>query len=323
MNGKSNDFLAMRGRLMRMATRKNSPGAAPGFAGLMGGDVRLEEALAKLHDKPSKNPARNEEPSDPVNEATAVAEAQEPAHRAEFPGPVTKKPNGVNGSVATTVAPIEPSANQRQQNDFSASQMKVEMPSNHLNGLSELNNAYQQEADEINVESLERSVFVNEAPTQVHAEPQYEGNENPTYLRRSSVPEAFEDESDEFEHDDHYHAEPHVPEQSQHHSAYREEASAFQRPPEHVPPRGPKPNLESDAGTGLVSARSAEATMDAFNKLTDQLMEKVGAPNQNVELTTRELLKPMLQNWLDQNLPTVVENLVREEIERVVRRGGR
>ena len=31
----------------------------------------------------------------------------------------------------------------------------------------------------------------------------------------------------------------------------------------------------------------------------------------------------MLKQWLDQNLPRLVEAMVREEIERVARRGGR
>ena len=34
-----------------------------------------------------------------------------------------------------------------------------------------------------------------------------------------------------------------------------------------------------------------------------------------------EMLRPMLQDWLDNNLPTLVEKLVREEIERVARGG--
>ena len=32
-----------------------------------------------------------------------------------------------------------------------------------------------------------------------------------------------------------------------------------------------------------------------------------------------EMIRPMLQDWLDNNLPTLVERLVREEIERVAR----
>jgi hypothetical protein len=38
-----------------------------------------------------------------------------------------------------------------------------------------------------------------------------------------------------------------------------------------------------------------------------------------VERMTREMLRPMLKVWLDDNLPTVVERLVRAEIERVAR----
>jgi cell pole-organizing protein PopZ len=38
--------------------------------------------------------------------------------------------------------------------------------------------------------------------------------------------------------------------------------------------------------------------------------------------TAREMLRPMLKQWLDDNLPVMVERLVRAEIERVAR-GGR
>ena len=36
----------------------------------------------------------------------------------------------------------------------------------------------------------------------------------------------------------------------------------------------------------------------------------------------RETLRPMLKQWLDENLPAIVERLVRAEIQRVAR-GGR
>ncbi len=41
-----------------------------------------------------------------------------------------------------------------------------------------------------------------------------------------------------------------------------------------------------------------------------------------VESLTRDMLRPMLKSWLDDNLPAIVERLVRIEIERVAR-GGR
>ena len=36
----------------------------------------------------------------------------------------------------------------------------------------------------------------------------------------------------------------------------------------------------------------------------------------------REMLRPMLKTWLDDNLPAMVERLVRAEIERVSRGRG-
>ena len=37
-----------------------------------------------------------------------------------------------------------------------------------------------------------------------------------------------------------------------------------------------------------------------------------------LEAIVRELMRPMLKDWLDQHLPSMVERLVREEIERLV-----
>jgi cell pole-organizing protein PopZ len=60
-----------------------------------------------------------------------------------------------------------------------------------------------------------------------------------------------------------------------------------------------------------------------------QLMRAVaqdrGAPvyrsgGPSIEDVVREELRPMLKQWLDQNLPPMVERLVRAEIERVVGR---
>jgi cell pole-organizing protein PopZ len=38
-----------------------------------------------------------------------------------------------------------------------------------------------------------------------------------------------------------------------------------------------------------------------------------------VEDLIQDMLRPMLQTWLDDNLPALVERLVRAEIERVAR----
>jgi cell pole-organizing protein PopZ len=53
----------------------------------------------------------------------------------------------------------------------------------------------------------------------------------------------------------------------------------------------------------------------AWNTLAQSLLvENV----RTVEDLVREMLKPMLTSWLDDNLPTLVERLVLLEIERIV-----
>lgn len=51
-----------------------------------------------------------------------------------------------------------------------------------------------------------------------------------------------------------------------------------------------------------------------------ELAEALAASRQrSLEQIAEDTLRPMLQDWLDNNLPTLVEKLVREEIERVAR----
>jgi uncharacterized protein len=57
----------------------------------------------------------------------------------------------------------------------------------------------------------------------------------------------------------------------------------------------------------------------AFDRLSRSL-STTGAGS--MDDMVRDMLRPMLKQWLDDNLPTLVERLVRAEIERVAR-GGR
>ena len=73
----------------------------------------------------------------------------------------------------------------------------------------------------------------------------------------------------------------------------------------------------------LTSEESSQAVSSAFNKLADTIVGRATGGDQSIEGLTRELLRPMLKTWLDDNLPDLVEKLVREEIERVARHGGK
>jgi cell pole-organizing protein PopZ len=79
-----------------------------------------------------------------------------------------------------------------------------------------------------------------------------------------------------------------------------------------APAPSPSPSREQR----LLSPRVAEATASAFGRLSESRNLESG-----FEQMTREMLRPMLRHWLDTHLPNIVERLVREEIERVARRG--
>lgn len=75
------------------------------------------------------------------------------------------------------------------------------------------------------------------------------------------------------------------------------------------------------APTGpLMSPEAINAANSSFNQLADTLMARA-LGERSIEDMTQDLLKGMLRSWLDAHLPSLVEKLVREEIERVARRG--
>jgi len=80
---------------------------------------------------------------------------------------------------------------------------------------------------------------------------------------------------------------------------------------------------QAPASHPLTSDQSAAETSAAFNRLADTIVGNATSGERSIDGITRDLLRPMLQSWLDEHLPRVVERLVREEIERVARWGGK
>jgi hypothetical protein len=73
----------------------------------------------------------------------------------------------------------------------------------------------------------------------------------------------------------------------------------------------------------LVSETTASASVTALTELTRSILrsrELSLGGGRTLEDLVREAMVPMLKEWLDENLASVVERLVRQEIERVVRR---
>lgn len=82
------------------------------------------------------------------------------------------------------------------------------------------------------------------------------------------------------------------------------------------PPLQPAPQLDM---ASLISDQAGAAVHNAFGALANTVLSNNA---RTLEDLVKDMLKPMLKTWLDDNLPGMVERLVRAEIERVAR-GGR
>jgi len=95
----------------------------------------------------------------------------------------------------------------------------------------------------------------------------------------------------------------------------------FDEEPEPAPrPRAaeprPAPAPPPPMAEHIISSATAAAVDSAFNALAHTVLVQNA---KTLEDLVKEMLRPMLQHWLDNNLPTLVERLVRQEIERVAR----
>lgn len=74
----------------------------------------------------------------------------------------------------------------------------------------------------------------------------------------------------------------------------------------------------AEARPAIISDSTGRQVAAAFGELSEAFAT---TRRRSLDEVAEEMLRPMLQQWLDDNLPTMVERLVREEIERVARGG--
>jgi len=82
----------------------------------------------------------------------------------------------------------------------------------------------------------------------------------------------------------------------------------------------PAPAAEAPASAPaakLVSDTAAAAAASAFGQLSQVVA--MPAEGRTLEDVVRELLRPMLQQWLDDHLPAIVQESVQAEVERISR----
>ena len=99
--------------------------------------------------------------------------------------------------------------------------------------------------------------------------------------------------------------------------SYDEEKPAPQLPiPEARAPSEDNQYRGEARSNQLLSSMTSAAVDSAFNTLAQTVLVQNA---RSLEDLVREMLRPMLKAWLDDNLPGLVERLVRSEIERVSR----
>jgi hypothetical protein len=81
-------------------------------------------------------------------------------------------------------------------------------------------------------------------------------------------------------------------------------------------PPARREDLVEQTSAAILSQDADASISSSFNALaTSMMLQNSGL----VEDSIREMLRPMLKSWLDDNLPGIVERLVRQEIERMAR----
>lgn len=102
------------------------------------------------------------------------------------------------------------------------------------------------------------------------------------------------------------------------------EPIAFARPSIAATSPMPDATLSADIADGLLETTTKAAIRSSIDKLGAAGIGVVPSPalgnsNLTIETMVREMLRPILKEWLDENLPSVVERMVEKEIARVAR----
>jgi uncharacterized protein len=135
--------------------------------------------------------------------------------------------------------------------------------------------------------------------------PQYAPMVEAPPLRGRTLQDEFDDLTYEAEQEALGYHQPYEP-------PYAPQPPGYDVPPGYYEPQQAAPRMLSN---------QAEATTQAAFRHLSETMFAQGMGGRSLEAVTQDLLRGMLKQWLDDNLPPLVERLVREEIARVARNG--
>ncbi|MBN8982076.1 MAG: DUF2497 domain-containing protein [Rhizobiales bacterium] len=113
---------------------------------------------------------------------------------------------------------------------------------------------------------------------------------------------------------------PDLPKSSFRHVEPDDDLEFTETPAARTPPPEPAYNAPSHTTSlpraDMLSTTTVSAVESAFNALATTVLSNNA---RTLEDLVKEMLRPMLKSWLDDNLPNMVERIVKAEIERVSR----
>ena len=271
----------------------------------------MEEILASIRriiaDDEAKPPAGDNKPAAPAaaaapTPAPAPAKPEKPAAAAPPPKPAPKPamadippskiPTAVAASEKKAAAPVPPPAPSPPAPAASAPNNQDDIDA-LLNGLDEAT-----------------------SPEEIRApqpEPEPEGDPEPEVFELTddmAVPDVAPPPQRSFQK---------VDPQDDLEFAESAASRAINRPPAYEPPAFEQqafdPAPSAPAGP-ILSKTTVSAVESAFNTLAHTVLSNNA---RTLEDLVKEMLRPMLKSWLDDNLPGLVERIVKAEIERVSR----
>ncbi len=93
-------------------------------------------------------------------------------------------------------------------------------------------------------------------------------------------------------------------------------------PPPKKPVARPEPEPEDDDLGSILTDNAAHAALQGFARLASRtpVERQSHLAGITLEDIVRDLMRPMLRDWLDQNLPPLIEKLVAKELQRLARK---
>ena len=79
----------------------------------------------------------------------------------------------------------------------------------------------------------------------------------------------------------------------------------------------PRADVTEELPADIISEAAAEASRSALSSLSRMIVKPEVAGADTLENLVRDMLKPMLKDWLDTNLPGIVEKIVACEVARI------